>query len=440
MTCTIAQRKLCYNDDCETCFNRSFASHEKAQFWSNKNTLKPRQVFLSAGKKYWFNCTCGHEFESSPNAITCQNPKWCPYCGNHKLCNNDDCETCFNRSFASHEKAQFWSDKNTLKSRQVTNYTCKKYWFNCTCGHEFERSPADINRTVKPQWCPYCGNQKLCDNDCDSCFNRSFASHDKAQFWSNKNTLKPRQVFKRAGKKYWFNCKCGHEFESRLANIARPDVPSWCAYCCGQAMCVKDDCTMCLNRSFATHEKAQFWSDKNKLTPRQVFKSANTKYWFKCEQGHEFESTVNNVTNINNPKWCALCVNKTEKKLMQHLKLIYNSVQHQFTPDWCKNPKTKRCLPFDFVIDELNIIIELDGEQHFTQISNWQCPLKTQKRDMYKMKCANENGYTVIRILQEDVLYDRINWMDELSAVLTKYDTPSRVFIGSEEKYQCHIE
>ena len=30
------------------------------------------------------------------------------------------------------------------------------------------------------------------------------------------------------------------------------------------------------------------------------------------------------------------------------------------------------------------------------------------------MKCANDNKYSVIRILQEDVLYDRYNWYDEL--------------------------
>lgn len=30
------------------------------------------------------------------------------------------------------------------------------------------------------------------------------------------------------------------------------------------------------------------------------------------------------------------------------------------------------------------------------------------------MKCANENGYSVIRIVQEDVFKDKYNWLQEL--------------------------
>jgi hypothetical protein len=30
------------------------------------------------------------------------------------------------------------------------------------------------------------------------------------------------------------------------------------------------------------------------------------------------------------------------------------------------------------------------------------------------MKCANENGYSIIRIVQEDVFKDKYNWLQEL--------------------------
>ena len=36
------------------------------------------------------------------------------------------------------------------------------------------------------------------------------------------------------------------------------------------------------------------------------------------------------------------------------------------------------------------------------------------------MKCANDNGYSVIRILQEDVLYEKYNWFDELNQNIKK--------------------
>jgi len=31
------------------------------------------------------------------------------------------------------------------------------------------------------------------------------------------------------------------------------------------------------------------------------------------------------------------------------------------------------------------------------------------------MKCANDNNYSVIRILQEDVFYDSYDWLSELN-------------------------
>lgn len=40
---------------------------------------------------------------------------------------------------------------------------------------------------------------------------------------------------------------------------------------------------------------------------------------------------------------------------------------------------------------------------------------KTQENDKYKMKCANDNNYYVIRILQEDVFYDTYDWLSELN-------------------------
>jgi very-short-patch-repair endonuclease len=109
--------------------------------------------------------------------------------------------------------------------------------------------------------------------------------------------------------------------------------------------------------------------------------------------------------------WCPYCVNKTETKLNNILIKIYPLLKHQYRVEWCKN---KYPLPFDFVLEDIKIIIELDGIQHFEQVSNWTPPEKTREIDKYKMLCANQNEFSVIRILQEDVFYDSYNWLDEL--------------------------
>jgi very-short-patch-repair endonuclease len=88
----------------------------------------------------------------------------------------------------------------------------------------------------------------------------------------------------------------------------------------------------------------------------------------------------------------------------------------------------------------LKIIIELDGEQHFRQVGKWKSPEETQKRDLYKEKCATENSYHVIRLLQEDVWRDKYDWKNTLietiaTITLTK---PQIIRICKNDEYNNH--
>jgi hypothetical protein len=83
---------------------------------------------------------------------------------------------------------------------------------------------------------------------------KSFAFHEKAKYWSSLNTEKPEEVSLNSHKKYWFDCiKCNHVYESILNNINAND--SGCPYCYNRKLCGKEDCIICFNKSFASHEK-----------------------------------------------------------------------------------------------------------------------------------------------------------------------------------------
>jgi very-short-patch-repair endonuclease len=70
-----------------------------------------------------------------------------------------------------------------------------------------------------------------------------------------------------------------------------------------------------------------------------------------------------------------------------------------------------------------NIIIELDGKQHFEQVSNWQSPEENKINDSLKNKLANDNGYRMIRICQEIVLNDLEDWEIQLINSITTENT-----------------
>ena len=321
----------------------------------------------------------------------------------------------FDRSFASSPRAEFWDYiKNKKTPCEMRISSGNKFWFicdNCACNHSFE---TPLNDIAKGQWCPYCVNRKLCkDINCTQCHEKSFASSPRAVFWDYVKNVKktPREVSKGSGKKFWFDChECEHSFESILKNVTK--LNSWCPYCSNppQRMCEDMNCTWCHEKSFASSPRAIFWSDINEKTPCEVFKSADKKYWFTCSDKHSFDIRLHSVTNNNS--WCPMCKNKTEKMFLKWFENEYDHViKHQAKFEWCKD---KRYLPFDFSIESLKLIIEIDGPQHYRQVSNWQSPEITQARDKYKTQKALENGYTVIRILQEDIFKNVVGWGNEL--------------------------
>jgi very-short-patch-repair endonuclease len=202
-----------------------------------------------------------------------------------------------------------------------------------------------------------------------------------------------------------------------------------CNYCHNKKLCDENkNCIICLKKTFASIERSFYWSSKNKLKPNQVFKSTAKKFLFDCDKcGSEFESKLCHITDGS---WCPNCRYKTEDILNNMLLVKYPSLKSQYKVDWCKNIKH---LPFDFVIEERNIIVELDGEQHFEQIGSWKSPEETRKNDLYKMKCANENGFSLIRILQKDVYKNKYDWIKELCENIEKIVADKKV----QNIYMC---
>ena len=431
--CSKPCHSLCKDENCNQCFNNSFSSHEKSKYWDyEKNKYKPRELTKNTNKKFWFKCdVCYHGFEIGLGNVN--NNQWCFYCSSApKLCIDEKCEYCFNNSFLSHEKSKYWDyERNKINPRNIFKSSSKSYWFNCVCGHDFESVLTSINNG---NWCTYCSHKKLCDNkDCNSCFNNSFLSSEKSKYWDyEKNKYNPRQVCKGSRKKVWFNCDCGHNFENKLCNI---NNGNWCSYCSTppHKLCKDEKCNHCFNNSFLSVEKSKYWDyQKNKYNPRQVFKSSGEKYWFKCKKNHSFECALTNVTK---GQWCKHCKYKTESIIFDFLKSKKYKFFAEQKFDWCKNIETNKHFPFDFYIPRLKIILEIDGAQHFRQISNWTSPEDTQKRDIYKENLCLENGLSVIRINQEDIFYNRTDWKNHLKNNLIKYSCPTIIYLCSKNNY-----
>ena len=187
----------------------------------------------------------------------------------------------------------------------------------------------------------------------------------------------------------------------------------------------------------------KFWEIANKDPHHNFSKFEYTKSREKstiiCNKCNEhFQSSPNNYLR---GKSCPLCKNKTEAKLHENIVGKY-LIKRQCNYDWCKNVNTKKnCyFPFDFCIEEYKIIIELDGIQHFKNVKHFRkTPEEQKERDLYKQKCANDNGYSIIRIYQEDVYYDTFDWLKKLYETIEKIKNDriiQNIYISKNDEYK----
>jgi len=436
MSCLPTQKSLCGKESCKICYDRSFATHPRAVCWSSQNELRANQVTKSSNKKYKFDChDCGHELEMILKNVN--SGQWCNYCNSDGLCDEDDCLFCYQKSFASHPMAESWSIHNVIQPRQILRRSDKKCWFKCVdCKHTFSSALYSIN---KDKYCPFCTSQQLCNqDDCKICYEKSCASHEISKAWSSNNEVQPRQVFLQSNKKVKFNCLiCYHIYENTPNHYYYRDGS--CPYCANKYLCEQEDCKSCFQKSFASHPQIQCWSTKNTDLPRKLFKGSETTCIFDCDLCHsEFKSKLYNVLT---GYWCPYCKKKTEAKVHTFLKSQDSEWTTQLRFPWCRFSNTENIMPFDFGSISKKILIEVDGAQHFTQISNWNTPESVQVKDIEKIHYSMKEGFSIIHISQTDIWNNTYDWKKVLQTAIEKLQEkePQCIFISSKSIYETHI-
>jgi very-short-patch-repair endonuclease len=407
---------------------------------SNENNevtyLEPHMVTQLSHIICWIKCkniNCNHIHDTEVKNIVSN--AGCKYCNGIEVCGGLNCNNCYIKSFAKHYRSKFFNYKlNILIPLQIRIQSNKVCYFNCDkCYHTFDMKICSITGNEQ-QWCPYCSNSRLCGTyDCKTCFEKSLASYPISLIYSktknidgNSKYIHPLTIFKGSSETRWFKCyKCDHYVNP----VVRSNLGNklCCVYCSGQQRCEDTDCDWCSNRRLSTvhPDKARYWCyGKNiGITPDMISFGSNIKRWFHCINcDTDFKITPK---KINIGQWCICYVNKTEHILYMQLRRIYSSLERQFTADWCKNIKH---LPFDFIIPEYNIIIELDGTFHYKDVNFYDTNLKeTQKWDIYKQRCANKNGYSTIRLTQEDVYHNKFDWIDRIIKSVDKIIAKNKV-------------
>ena len=185
---------------------------ELAKQWHpSKNwNLKPTMVTANSHEKVWWICDKGHEWEAIVSSRN--NGSGCPICAGQKVLKG------FNDLESQHpELAKQWhpTKNGDLKPSMVTCGCNRTVWWKCEKGHEWA---AYVSNRVNGMGCPVCSNHKVLAgyNDLETLYPLLV----KEWHPTKNGDLKPSMVVPGSGKRVWWKCVDGHEWQAVIRKRA----------------------------------------------------------------------------------------------------------------------------------------------------------------------------------------------------------------------------
>ena len=176
--------------------------------------LTPDQVTAYSNKRVWWKCAkCQHEWQSSAANRDQANCRSC----NAKKAGQKTSAAAVKRNNFAEKRPDIAKQWHPAKNGTITPYdvscgTAKHFWWVCEKGHEWQSSVA--NRVKDNLGCPYCGNQKVLVGYND--FLTQFPEIAKEWNYEKNVGLSPENFVSGSGKKVWWKCKNGHEWEAHI--------------------------------------------------------------------------------------------------------------------------------------------------------------------------------------------------------------------------------
>lgn len=271
-------RKLVIDFDKDNCLSKT--NPDCLAEWDYERNgelgVTPDNTSAGSGVQVYWKCGKGHSYKAAPsNKIN--GGTGCPYCSGKKVL------TGFNDiATVEPELLKKWDyEKNTIKPTEVSSGANKKVWLTCENGHSY--SVLLLNH--KRSGCPYCSGHKVLAG-----YNDLATTHPElAKEWDyKKNRIQPTEVGKGHIKKIWWICPKGHSYDA--TPNSRTSHGLKCPYCSGQRVLAGFNDIATTNP-----ELLKDWDyERNSIRPTEISKGSRRKVWFKCKNGHSYETTIPN--------------------------------------------------------------------------------------------------------------------------------------------------
>lgn len=401
---------------------------EIAKEWNYEKNgdLRPNQIAPKSNKKFWFTCSRGHDFRLriADRIYSGQN---CPICAKEKQSSFPEQALFFyiRQAFSDAENGNkttigmeldiyipsiktaieydgwAWHRfESSIKNDKNKNQICKEngiqlirvrerelpFFDDCVCFNRKDKKNESLNGTIAD----ILNFLKIDEFDVDVERDNSsilslyvFEEKQKslaiqyptiAKEWSIKNgDLVPTQIMAHSGKKVWFTCSKGHDY---LAKVSDRVNGTACPYCAGRKILKGFND---LASQFPQIASEWDYNKNGDLKPDEVTWGSGKKIWWKCENGHSFQSCVATRTTQN--VGCPECHSLKRSPVVVCLEngKIY------------KNPK-EACLGLGFIDNDGIISTCVRGKRKTAFGLHWRLATEEEKAYIGLVETSNKKA------------------------------------------------
>lgn len=243
----------------------------------NQN-LSPIMFSSGSAVKVWWKCKNGHSWQAP---ISSRNKGiGCPVCSGKKVL-----EGYNDLASVNPELLKEWDyNKNLNTSPEMIHAgSTKKVWWKCKFGHSWKASIAHRNKLNRG--CPICSGHEVLEgyNDLASKFPHLIKEWD----FEKNGKITPYDVSWGSSKKVWWKCNEGHSWQT---TISLRSSGSKCPICSGNKILKGFNDLTTTNPEIALEWD---YEKNNGLLPSQFTSGSSKIVWWKCNEGHSWQSQIN---------------------------------------------------------------------------------------------------------------------------------------------------
>ena len=370
--------------------------------------------YEKVSKKMEMECTdCGYTFERLPDVHL--RGHLCAMCSGSAQKDS--------KTFIEHAKKKR-DDFDDFDLSPVDYQNCKEkvIIIHKVCGTRLSVTPDHFLNKTDSTFCPTCNKYGV--NTHEDFLRMSRETHGEGyEYLSQYKTCK---------EKVWMrHKKCGHVFPQ--------EAYSHYGFGCGCPKCDPSGHTLPLEERHqrwlinSNKKHLNFYENGYSLTDPSLpngYKNSQTPVTIICPRHGPWHTTTP-ASHVQGAG-CPICkASRAEKEIGRIL--IENDIKFEREKKF-KTCKHQHCLPFDFYLPDLALLIEYDGEQHFipmrflNKVKGQKKLKELQARDKIKTKWATSSPYTLHRIIYNQDIKERMNEILKNSSKVVAPQKPHQKF------------